>query len=316
LSEPIEDLDAAAADPVFATRDVPMAAAGDTLWSDVSEFQPGVTDAYPHKFFALRSHDGGHNDAQFMHNITWANRAVASGRLWGYIVYYFYRPGFDGAAALKARVGPHPNPKMVAMIDVESAGGQVHGNQSAQISREFHEIAGWLGSSKRVIGYGNTSDLNSLWPARPAGIRLIIAAYGSNPGYPGKFAHQFTDCAHTPPFGPSDLNSADGMSAHDLQVMFGMTSAPAPAPAPHPVSHQMAGTLRGPVKHGTGHWWTADGTLSLAAVAARRNAAALNLLRASAVNCSPAEFAALNRYLMGGITKPMPRGLVFYTVNT
>jgi hypothetical protein len=64
-----------------------------------------VDNSYPHSFYAFRSHDGAHNDAQFMHNITWANGAVEAGKLWGYIVYYFYRPGFDGAASLKARVG-------------------------------------------------------------------------------------------------------------------------------------------------------------------------------------------------------------------
>jgi hypothetical protein len=33
------------------------------------------------------------------------------------------------------------------------------------------------------------------------------------------------DNAHTAPFGPSDLNSADGMSATDLQKMFGFTAS-------------------------------------------------------------------------------------------
>jgi len=75
----------------------------DTLWSDISEFQTDVNNAYPYHFLALRSHDGGHNDLHFMANVTWANNSVKSGRLWGYIVYYFYRPGFDGAASSPGR---------------------------------------------------------------------------------------------------------------------------------------------------------------------------------------------------------------------
>lgn len=281
----------------------------DTIWSDTSEFQHGADNSYPHSLYAFRSHDGAHNDNQFMHNITWANAAVEDGRLWGYIVYYFYRPGFEGAASLKHRIGPHPSPRMVAMIDVESAGGQVHGNQSEQINSEFHELAAWLGSPRRVIGYGNVTDLNALWPHKPAGARLIVAAYGSNPGYPGKFAHQFTDHANTPPFGPSDLNSADGMSAHDLQVMFGMTTAAPPAAT---VPGKIPGATGGE-KTGTGHRWVADGTRSLQQVAAHRHTNILNLLQVSAENLDGANFTAFSKYVLAGMQFPMHEGLVFYT---
>jgi hypothetical protein len=285
----------------------------DTMWSDVSEFQPGVTDQYPHSFFAFRSHDGGHNDSQFLHNVTWANSRVKSGKLWGYIVYYFYRPGFNGSASLKSRIGPNPNPKMVVMIDVESAGGQVSGNQSAQINREFHDLASYLGNAKRVIGYGNISDLNALWPQKPSGVRLVVAAYGSNPGYPGKFGHQFSDHANVPPFGPSDLNSADGMTAHELQLMFGMAKTLPPPPPPPAV--QMPGTKTGPVKAGTGHRWTADGTRSLVQVASYRHTSLLNLLAISAANLGPDHATQMNKYILSGVSFPMPKDLVFYTLN-
>jgi hypothetical protein len=199
---------------------------------------------------------------------------------------------------------------MVAMIDVESDGGKVHGDQSAQINREYNELASWLGDKRRVIGYGNVSDLNTLWPHKPPAIRLIVAAYGSNPGYPGKFAHQFTDHANTPPFGPSDLNSADGMSAHDLQLMFGMTSTPKP-PAPE----QMPGTRTGPQKVGSGFRWEADGTKSLQEVAAYRHASVVTLLKISAANLNPEHQAELNKYVLSGVSHAMPEGLVFYTVH-
>lgn len=51
-------------------------------------------------------------------------------------------------------------------------------------------------------------------PTKPAGVRLVVAAYGSNPGYPGTLGHQFTngviDALEIPPFGFADVNSADG----------------------------------------------------------------------------------------------------------
>jgi peptidoglycan hydrolase-like protein with peptidoglycan-binding domain len=80
-----------------------------------------------------------------------------------------------------------------------------------------------------VIGYGNTSDLATLWPNKPAGLRLVIAAYGSKPSYAGMFGHQYTDSGSCGPFGTCDLNSADGMSQQDLEAMFGFSGAAVPA---------------------------------------------------------------------------------------
>ncbi len=202
----------------------------DTQWADVSEWQRPVDDAYPWQFLCFRSNDGEHRDANFAANHAWADKAVADGRMFGYMVYYFYRPGVNGAEVLKSMVGS-PNQRMTVMIDVESDAGQITGNQSASINAQFDELARWLGSPKRVTGYGNTGDLDSLWPSKPQGVRLVIAAYGSNPTYPGKFAHQYSDSYVTPPFGACDINSADGMDVADLERMFGFTaSAPKPKP--------------------------------------------------------------------------------------
>lgn len=206
----------------------------DTVWSDISEFQVPVTDSYPHQFICIRSNDGTYQDKHFVQNLQWCKSAVDRKKIWGFMVYYFYRSGSNGAEVLMNRVGtPHPN--MAVMIDVEGAGGQVHGNQSGAINAQYNQLAHWLGNPAKVVGYGNVSDLNGLWPQKPPGIRLVIAAYGSNPGYPGKFAHQFSDNTPTPPFGPSDFNSADGMAAADMQKMLGIgQAAPAPKPAPAP----------------------------------------------------------------------------------
>jgi|SRR5215831_15963413 len=204
----------------------------DTLWSDISEFQVPVNNNYPYKFLCFRSSDGTHLDSHFNQNIAWARSAVHTGRMWGFMVYYFYRPGVDAAKILMQRVGK-PDARMAVMIDVESASGQVSGNQSNAINAQHDELVKWLGRPGSVVGYGNTSDLNALWPQKPRGIRLVIAAYGSNPGYPGKYAHQFEDNANTHPFGPSDLNSADGMSAGDLEKMYGFVPDTPPPSGGH-----------------------------------------------------------------------------------
>jgi peptidoglycan hydrolase-like protein with peptidoglycan-binding domain len=208
----------------------------DTQWADISEFQVPVNDTYPYGFLCIRSNDGNHIDGKIQGNLSWCKSRVASGKLWGYMVYYFYRPGIDGAKILMAQVGK-PDSRMTVMIDVENAGGQVSGNQSAAINAQYNELASWLGDARRVVGYGNTSDLDNLWPTKPNGIRLVIAAYGSNPGYPGKYAHQYTDKGSCAPFGTCDMNAADGMSQRDLENMYGFSDSGAPVkPTPPPTA--------------------------------------------------------------------------------
>jgi hypothetical protein len=83
-----------------------------------------------------------------------------------------------------------------------------------------------------VIGYGNVGDLNNLWPRKPPGIRLVIAAYGHNPPYPGKVAHQYTDGQGyggglpegAPPFGHCDMNSADGLAPDEFARACGVSA--------------------------------------------------------------------------------------------
>jgi hypothetical protein len=281
----------------------------DTLWSDISVFNRTVNDDYPHGFICIRSNDGSFLDEHFADNYAWCIRRRANGHLFGFMVYYFYRPGVNGAHILMSRCGK-PDPRMTVMIDVESAGGQVTGNQSSQVNAEHDALAAWLGDPRRVVGYGNEGDLNALWPAKPHGMRIVLANYTSNPSYPGKFAHQFTDRANTPPFGPSDLNSADGMSQGDMQAMFGFD---APHPPPAPV--QLAGTKSGPSPMGKAQAYAADGSLSLDAVMARRSSRAIVSVRVTAENASSAASDAMNAYISGGTSHPMPPGLVFCTAN-
>ena len=280
----------------------------DTLWSDISHFQRTVNDDYPHQFLCIRSNDGTFLDRNFDANYAWCKRRRGNGHLFAFMVYYFYRPGVNGAHVLMNRCG-QPDERMTVMIDVESAKGQVTGNQSAAINAQYADLSKWLGDKRRVVGYGNVGDLGALWPQKPPGLRIIVAAYGSNPGYPGKFAHQFTDTANTPPFGPSDLNSADGMSASDLLDMFGFGGTHQDPPP------QAPGTKTGPVAMGKAQAWTADGSLSLDAVMARRNSRSIVAVNQTYDNATAAARDAMNDYISGGTGHPMPSGLVFCTAR-
>lgn len=61
-----------------------------------------------------------------------------------------------------------PRPKMAVMLDVESWGGQIRGNRSTAINAAYDAAP----------PFGNVGDLNNLWPHKPPGIRLVVAAYG------------------------------------------------------------------------------------------------------------------------------------------
>ncbi|AHZ95590.1 lysin A [Mycobacterium phage OkiRoe] len=205
----------------------------DTLYADVSEWQVPVTDAYTdagYRVLCIRSNDGTHRDEDWANNYAWCKRAVDDGRLAFFIVYFVWRPNWQAAVdTLKAQVG-EPHPKMAVMLDVESWNGQIGGDQSAGINAAFEQIAGWLGDRRRVIGYGNTGDLNALWPRKPEGVRLVVAGYGKLPTYPGMIAHQYTDGQGyggglpegAPPFGRCDMNAANGLTASAFARALGI----------------------------------------------------------------------------------------------
>jgi hypothetical protein len=204
-----------------------------TLFADVSEFQAYVDDSYPYEWISIRSNDGTYQDHKFAQNYAWCVNAVNSGRLKGFIVYFYWRPNWQDCVAthrsmVEAAGGPHP--QMVSMIDVER-GGNPSGDFSDALNATDDALVAWLGNGKSVIAYGNTGDLDVMWSNRRED-QLIIAAYGSNPDYPGKFAHQYTDgsvgagslpsgCS---PFGNCDMNSADGYSPDTLAAALGIVN--------------------------------------------------------------------------------------------
>ncbi|PND57569.1 hypothetical protein CRM90_11260 [Mycobacterium sp. ENV421] len=203
----------------------------DTLYADVSEWQVGVNDTYPYPVLCIRSNDGTYRDCHWVNNYGWCLSNVDSGRLTFFIVYFVWRPNWrETVETFKSQVR-EPHPKMAVMIDVESWGGQISGDQSAGINAAYREVGAFVGSTAKVIGYGNVGDLNRLWPTKPDGIRLVVASYGSNPPYPGKIAHQYTDGQGyggglpegAPPFGRCDMNSADGLAAPQFAQACGIS---------------------------------------------------------------------------------------------
>lgn len=207
----------------------------DSLFADVSYFQAPVDDSYPYEIFSFRSNDGTFEDPNFEHNYQWSVNAVESGRLACFIVYFYWRPNWLQTVQTHQRMvervgGPHP--AMISMIDVES-GGNPGGDQSDPINRSYWFCADWLGDRRRVIGYANTGDFNSMWRDRPALLRVVGAGYGRNPNLPGQIAHQYTDGQGfggglpegAPPFGNCDMNAANGLSPQEFAAACGVGTA-------------------------------------------------------------------------------------------
>src|SRR6478609_9774568 len=209
----------------------------DTLYADVSEWQRPVDDSYPYRVIAIRSNDGTHRDEKWATNYEWCKRRCDDGALDFFIVYFVWRPNWEQAVATHKDLVGEPHPRMVVMIDVETWGGQIRGDQSAGLNGAYSALVDWLGHPQRVIGYGNRGDLDELWPQKPDGLRLVMAAYGTNPSYPGRIAHQYTNGQGfggglpegADPFGVCDMNSADGLHPHAFASACGITIAVEPA---------------------------------------------------------------------------------------
>lgn len=208
-----------------------------TLFTDVSEFQRSpYSNAYPYQFASFRANDGTYVDHKAAANLAWCKAAADAGRIAGFIVYVVYRPNWqETLATLKLVVGT-PHPKMAVMIDVESWGGQITGNQSVSINAMREAIISWLGANrKRCTGYANAGDFAALWPTR-GDTKVILANYSSNPAFPNKIAHQYTSSANVAPFGsPVDLNSADGLTPAQFAASLGLVTPVPPKPTPTPV---------------------------------------------------------------------------------
>lgn len=206
----------------------------DTLFADVSEYQVPVNDSYPYQVLSIRACDGTYQDHNFVSNYAWLRGALDSGRMTFGIVYTYVRPNWQAnantvRAMIDGQGGLHP--RVALMLDVES-GGNPPGDGSSWIDDLYWNLADYAGNPSRVIGYANSYDFFNMWRTRPPGLRVIGAGYGSNPQLPGQVAHQYTDGQGyspnlpqgAPPFGPCDMNSADGLTPQQFAAACGITT--------------------------------------------------------------------------------------------
>jgi hypothetical protein len=212
----------------------------DTLFADVSEYQFPVDDSYPYQVLSIRVCDGTYRDRNFAQNYRWMRTALDNGTLTFGIVYTYARPNWqENVDTVRSMVdeGGGLHPRVALMIDAES-GGNPRGDGSAWLNALHAGLAEYAGSSARVIGYANSRDFQRMWRTRPAGLRVIVAAYGTNPEVPGKVAHQYTDGTGfggglpegAPPFGNCDMNSADGLTPGQFAAACGITTDGAVSP--------------------------------------------------------------------------------------
>lgn len=200
---------------------------------DVSEYQRPVNDSYPHQWISFRINDGTYVDRNATANLAWARKAAAAGKIAGYTCYCVFRPNTPTLQTLMRVVG-QPDQYMTVMIDVESWGGQIHGNQSQAITALANGVGEWLGDRRRVIAYGNHNDLVGLYPVRPSWLRIVVASYGSTqPAFPNLIGWQYSDGdgrwpvpaglpRKSKPFGACDHNIFPGFTAAELAAELGV----------------------------------------------------------------------------------------------
>jgi hypothetical protein len=144
-------------------------------------------------------------------NAKWATGAVQSGRMIGWTAYVVYRPGQNATVLENHALLPAGG---YVMVDVESWQGAIRGDHSAEINQLITALAARVGQS-RVWGYGNQSDLASIWPSRPSWVSVVVASYGgSKPTVPNMIGWQYTNGNYSvaglpsasAPFGSCDHN--------------------------------------------------------------------------------------------------------------
>jgi hypothetical protein len=250
-------------------------------YADTSQWQTPIREGYPHPFFMFRANNGNDVDRNASDNLG-ATVAMVNDHtkpLRGFGVYTFWRPGEDNFGALKRAIGDKPHPRMVVMIDVESAEGStkgtVRGDQSAGVNAYLDQVRAWIGDPKRVhLGYINQNINAGLWKSQPQNIWYVIPDYSAPKGKPRVTAgprtlvHQYTQTGRCAPWGdaPIDLNYYPG-TATEFLVALGLDSEPIREPAeaepigdhstdvPFPLGPGQAyGPLDGPGHAISGQW--------------------------------------------------------------
>lgn len=214
-----------------------------TFFSDISEFQPVVSNSYKYPLLSFRADNGWRTDSHAHAN--WSH-AKARSDIKVVIAYVVYIPGQLDAvmARLKALFGTRCPAKLVLMIDMESGEGFAgSGNHSSGGNAWLDEFAKYTGSRNRVIAYANHYDFQTNWPQIHSWTRKITAGYGySDPGsYGWQYfggMKQFGSPAGYPrsaaPFGSwVDMNVIH-KSISQIEKDFGLVAAVSPKPVVKP----------------------------------------------------------------------------------
>jgi hypothetical protein len=189
---------------------------------DISSYQGPVDNSYQHPWLTFRDTDPAYAasspDPTAAHNAAWCRQALADGRLDGWTTYAVYEPGYN--QRIMAYLEALGDPIDHVMIDVESWGGVITGDHSAEINQLATMLAArYPGLDKhgepRVWGYANGADMATEWPNHVSWLPIVIAKYGgAQPVYPNMIGWQYTNGQYvvqglpnsSPPFGACDHN--------------------------------------------------------------------------------------------------------------
>jgi hypothetical protein len=279
------DLSAAASPPLL-------------LLPDLSEFQYPPDHPQPADMAGIKKQNGGAAIIRVAYGTRADNgfahfRAAAAAAGYRFLgIYQYLRAGQDPVAsvqAMRAITGPL-HPWEIPVCDLEEGTGSQAGRAAAWLAAADAEYGlasrplpqrSWLYSYVAfVLGHG-------LGPLFASGRRTWIAAYqGAEPSV-GHTLWQCTDGQ----LGPH-ITSWPGAGKCDTSVFHGTLG-------------QLAAiiTPTGPFRR------VADGSVSLATLAARRATTVAHLTEVTLAHATPAEAAAFRAYL----DNRMPGGLVYYT---
>ena len=244
-----------------------------TRWADTSEHNDGHIDRrYKRPWYAFRANDGTYIDNQVDANLSFAEHYK---RLIGFIVYMVW-PRSQGWSSwqetfetLKSLLGNKHRPRLVLMNDVETwSRTDLYDDFSGSLEELRRAQVAWLHSlrprwqriapfkfvtlrrdNRRVIGYGNRSDLEKMaGDSNSVKWRwIVLADYTPGLPIPKSFngwrvvGVQHTngvigDTPHgTAPFGNCDMNVSN-FAPHMMARKLGLgpVRKPKPTPPPHP----------------------------------------------------------------------------------
>lgn len=194
---------------------------------DVSYYQVPVNNLYMREWLIFRCCDAGFHDPNCDANKAWASAAVASGRIRGWTAYGVFRPGQNAAMLEHAAMLPAGGH---VMVDVESWGGKISGDHSAEINSLVASLrklfpGQLLPGVDRVWAYGNRADLASIYPNR-GNTQVVVASYGgSKPAVPNLIGWQYTDGTYMVPGLPS-VSAPFGACDHNVLFLPLVTPPP------------------------------------------------------------------------------------------